>query len=252
MEPELKTVSCTWPVQEVHAAAHALAAAATAHPLCLLCDVVDPPPPEGAPLAADGLPAAVRMPLRPGVRLFEQGTTGRAVYVLQSGIVKEVMRGADGRECIVRLVTRGGIAGLGAILGGPHHHSAYVMHPGHACRVPVERIERLRAGDPHAVDRLFADWQQAVDDADRIISELGQGPARARLARALLALRSTLAEREPLRLRRDDLAQMMAVNPTSVARLLSDFRREGLIEQNGRSCVAIDRARLLRISAQAD
>jgi CRP/FNR family transcriptional regulator len=217
----------------------------------MLCEVADEDPPPRARLAPDGLPAAVRVPLRTGARLFEAGAPGGAVYVVQSGIVKEVMHCPDGSECIVRLVVRGGVCGLGALLQLPHHHSAYVIHPGQACRIPVERLQRLRAKDPDAVDRLFADWQQAVDDADRIISEFGQGPARARLARALLYLREMLAPDEPLRVKRDDLAQLMAVNPTTVARLLGEFRREGLLQQRGRYCVGIDRARLNALSLKA-
>jgi len=238
VKDERETVLCPWPGGPT---------AAGEHPLCLMCEVVDRVPPEPAP-AADGLPPAVRMPLRAGVRLFEQGTAAQAVYVVQSGIVKETARDeANGSECIVRLVMRGGVAGLGG-LSGPHQHSGHVIHPGRACRIPMARFERLLDEHPEARSQLYTDGRQAIDDADCIIGQMSHGPARARLARALLYLRSTLAPREALRLKRDDLASLMALNPTSVARLLADFRREGLLEQQGRFCVAIDAARLQAIA----
>lgn len=257
IDSDSKTLGCEWPVPAGAVQPRApdsgdatASGAPRSHPLCQMCEVVDQLPPNGPRPGTDGLPVAVRVPLRAGARLFEAGTVGQAVYVVQSGIVKETLRSPDGRECIVRLVSRGGITGLGALLAEPHRHSAHVLHPGYACRIPLERIERMRAEQPHAMDRLFADWQRAVDDADRIISELAQGPARARLARALVHLRSTLPSGEPLRLRRDDLAQMMALTPASIARLMGDFRREGLVEMAGRSCVAIDRGRLQQISRE--
>jgi CRP-like cAMP-binding protein len=169
--------------------------------------------------------------------------------VVQSGIVKETLHEPDGRGCIVRLVMRGGVAGLGG-LSGPHPHSGHVMHPGYACRIPMPRFERLLAEHPDATPQLYADGRQAILDADRIIADMCHGPARARLARTLLHLRSTLAPGEALRLKRDDLAGLMALNPTSVARLLGDFRREGLLEQQGRYCVAIDAARLQSIARE--
>ena len=241
MEPGSTT--CEWPPPS--------AASGTTHPLCLQCVDVDAAAAERLPLAADGMPASVRMPLREGMRLFEQGTKGQAVYVVQSGIVKETVKGTDGSDCIVRLVMRGGVTGLLA-LSGTHAHSAYVVHPGVACRVPLSRLERMLAEQTAAQERLYADGRQAVVDADRIIGDLGHGSGRARLARALLYLRSTLKPGEPLRLRRDDLAQLVALNPASVARLLGEFRRDGLLEQRGRHCVGIDAARLQQVARLSD
>ncbi|WP_162910356.1 Crp/Fnr family transcriptional regulator [Azohydromonas sediminis] len=238
MKSKQDTVLCPWPGGP--------AAAAPQHPLCQMCAVVDRVPPESA-LAADGLPPAVRMPLRAGVRLFEQGTVAQAVYVVQSGIVKETLRDDDSGECIARLVMRGGVAGIGG-LSGPHPHSGHVIHPGYACRIPMARFEKVLAEHPDALPRLYADGRQAIADADRIIGQMCHGPARARLARALLYLRSTLAPGEALRLKRADLAQLMALNPTSVARLLAEFRRDGLLEQQGRYCVAVDAARLRELA----
>ncbi len=218
------------------------------HPLCGLCDEFG----TGAEPLGSGVAGcwtgATRIPLRAGARLFESGSTGNAVYVVQTGLVKETMPGPEGNECIVRLAARNHVVGLCALLGMPHRHSAYVMHPGTACRIPVEQLERMQAANPAVTERLQRDWQQAVDDADRILADLGQGSARARLARALLYLRSVAAPDEPLHLRRNDLAQLLAISPVSVARVLGEFRREGLIEEKQRRCTAMDTARLLQLS----
>lgn len=207
------------------------------------------PPIKHRALASDGLPTALLVPLRAGARLYERGTVGQANYVIQSGIVKETVPGPEGGECIVRLVMRNGVTGLCALLNDPHSHSAQVIHPGAACRIPLARLEHMRTAQPAVVERLQKDWQQAIDDADRIVAELGHGCARARLARALLHLRSSLAPGEPLRLRRTDLGDLLAIAPVSVARLLADFRREGLLKESQRQCVDIDTVRLAEIAS---
>lgn len=214
------------------------------HPFCSLCENAG-----GRSASEAACPSAVlRLPLRAGVRLFERDSTGDVVYVLHSGVVKETMPGPEGRDCIVRLASRNHVVGLCALLGVPHRHSAYVLHPGVACRIPVARLQRLLTTDSTVIERLQRDWQQAVDDADRIVADLGQGPARARLARALLYLREAAGPDEPLHLRRRDLAELLAIVPVSVARLLGEFRREGLIEEMQRRCTHLDTARLRAIA----
>ena len=265
-----RTAICSWPVE--HQAADPLLARgsmsggapievpgsapaawpASRHPFCLMCDVVDHPDEAPEPGEPGAKPGAVRIPLLAGARLFEAGTVGKAIYVVQSGIVKETIPCPDNSVCIVRLVSRGGVVGLSALLGEPHPHSAYVMHPGVACRIPVSVVDDMRQDDPRVTDRIFRDWFQAIVDADRILGEFGKGPARARLARLLLFLRSRLQPDEPLWLRRTDVASLLAITPVSVARLLAEFKREGLIDEEKRRCVDIDVARLRELARSRD
>ena len=81
-----------------------------------------------------------------------------------------------------------------------------------------------------------------------VLPELGRGGARARLARLLLFLRSRLQPGEPLWLRRTDVASLLAITPVSVARLLAEFKREGLIDEEKRRCVDIDAERLRELA----
>lgn len=215
------------------------------HPFCSLCDSAA----ERGASEATCPSGVLRLPLCAGVRLFERNSTGDVVYVLHSGVVKETMPGPEGRGCIVRLASRNHVVGLCAFLGVPHRHSAHVLHPGVACRIPVARLQSLQSTDPTVIERVQRDWQQAVDDADRILADLGQGSARARLARALLYLREAAGPDEPLHLRRTDLAGLLSIVPVSVARLLGEFRREGLIEERQRRCTRLDIDRLKEIAA---
>ena len=211
------------------------------HRLCLLCDEVkwgDKPP----------LASAVRIALRPGMRLFDRGSQLSSIYVLRSGVVRETMPSPDGSLCTVRLLMQGSVAGLPALVDRPQPHSAYVMPGGSACRIPVSRLNELRQRDGAVVERLFMDWMQALDDADCMMTVLGHGAARSRLARLLLMIDQSSESSEPLRLRRTDVAELLAITPVSVARLLSDFRREGLFEERQRQLVTLDRARLLQIA----
>ena len=217
------------------------------HPFCAR----GPDHPGGATSSQRVLCEPQQIVLREGARLFERGATAHAVYVVQSGLVKETVPGPDGEECIVRLVTASRMAGMSALAGLAYRHSAFVMQAGVACRIPVAHIEQLRQEEPGACQQMLADWQYAADDSDRIIAEFGHGPARARMARALLFLQSVQRAGEAFCPRRTDLADLLAITPISVTRLLGAFRREGLIAGSTDRCLAPDLARLARIAYPA-
>jgi CRP-like cAMP-binding protein len=207
--------------------------------------------PDGGRLeeTARGLPSVARVPLVVGAHLYERGSHAPAIYVVHQGIVKETMPTADGGVCIVRLVMTHGVAGLCGLIEVPQRHTAVVMHPGTACRIPMERLHWLREHRPSVAERIELSWLQSTDDSDMILANLTHGSGRARLASALLYLRSSLAPGEPLLLHRSDLTELLALTPVTIARLLAEFRRAGLLHEDRRYCVDVDVARLKDIAA---
>jgi CRP-like cAMP-binding protein len=192
---------------------------------------------------------ALAVRLRAGQALYGAGQTGDAVFVLHRGLVKETLEANEG-ERVVRLIGVAGVTGLAALLGEPHRHSAQVVGDGEACRVPVTRLrERIRS-DPQGAFALLAHWQGALDDTDHIIAAFATGPARARLARYILFLLDTLDAQA--RLRRQEAAELIGVTPVSVTRLIGEFKREGLVRENGlQLLVDCDRLRLVRLAGGA-
>ncbi|MBU6188147.1 MAG: Crp/Fnr family transcriptional regulator [Betaproteobacteria bacterium] len=189
------------------------------------------------------LSLAVR--LRAGQALYVAGQTGDAVFVLHRGLVKETLE-ADEGERVVRLIGVAGVTGLSALLGEPHRHSAQVVGDGEACRVPVTRLRDRIRFDPQGAFALLAHWQGALDDTDHIIAAFATGPARSRLARYILFLLDTLGDQA--RLRRQEAAELIGVTPVSVTRLIGEFKREGLVRENGLQLVDCDRLRLARLA----
>jgi CRP/FNR family transcriptional regulator len=164
---------------------------------------------------------------------------GDCVYVLKSGIVKELVAADDGKSIVVRLVTAGGVSGLEALAGLPYRHSAIVLHPGAACRIPVAVIKRYELASPDAAKQMRQAWQQAVEDSERVLL-MTHGAAQLRIARLLQFLRETVPPGESIRIRRADIADLLGVTEVSVARALAEFRKRGLIGQRGRSISHID------------
>jgi len=204
------------------------------NPLCALpdWDEVGAVPPDAAK-------KAVRISLARDRRLYAAGHVGDCVYVVKAGIVKEVVAAEDGKSVVVRLVTAGGVSGLEAVAGSPYRHSAIVLHPGNACRIPVAVIKRYEELNPEAANDMCHAWQRAVEDAERIL-HMTHGAAQSRVARLLQFLRETLPPAELIRIRRADIADLLGMTEVSVARALAEFRKRGLIGQQGWSISHID------------
>jgi CRP-like cAMP-binding protein len=172
-------------------------------------------------------------------RLYAEGSIGDCVYVLKTGIVKHIAMADDGRNAVVRLVTAGGVSGLEAIAGLPYRHSAIVLHPGSACRIPVGVIKKYEQLDPDAAEQLCRAWQQAVDDSERLL-RMTHGPALLRVASLLKFLKENIPAGELIRIRRADIADLFALTEVSVARALSELRKRGLITRRGSGIAHID------------
>jgi len=182
---------------------------------------------------------ATRIPLVRDRRLYAAGSVGDCVYVLKAGVVKHTATADDGSNAVVRLVTAGGVSGLEAMAGLPYRHSAIVLHPGSACRIPVDVIRRYEELDSEAAKQLCQAWQQAVDDSERLL-RMTHGPALLRVASLLQFLRETIPAGELIRIRRADIADLFALTEVSVARALSELRKRGLIARRGNGIAHID------------
>ena len=193
-----------------------------------------------------GAARATRIPLIRDRRLYAAGSVGDCVYALKAGVVKHVATADDGRNAVVRLVTAGGVSGLEAIAGLPYRHSAIVLHPGSACRIPVDVIRKYEQLDPEAAKQLCQAWQQAVDDSERLL-RMTHGPALLRVASLLQFLKESIPAGDLIRIRRADIADLFALTEVSVARALSELRRRGLIAQREGGISHVD----VRIAALA-
>ncbi len=214
---------------------------------CRLCGARLGPRSAQAPLDYAPMPV-YEVRFREGQLLYLAGQRGDVLFVLRRGLVKETIV-TDEAERVVRLVGAGGATGLAAVLGQPHRHCATVIGSGSGCRIPVQALHRVFRADPGAALEFLPKWQGALDDADRSIAAFSSGPARARLARLILYLTSSLGT--AAKLRRREAAELIGVTPVSVTRLIGEFKREGLVRENGSQLAAWDEDGLMKLAGGA-
>jgi len=176
--------------------------------------------------------------------LIHEGFTANRVFVIRSGSVKLMATSAEGRLLILRVATPGEVIGLGALSIGAHYRITAIT----AGLCIVKSIARedfltlmrdsveVSLGVSAAMTR---DYNSAILTARRLgLSSSAAG----KLASALLdwarmndlddsPAHTSLPISFPMPLTHEELGSMAGLSRETTTRLLSKFRREGLLDQ---------------------
>jgi CRP/FNR family transcriptional regulator, anaerobic regulatory protein len=110
---------------------------------------------------------------------------------------------------------------------------------------------------PDLFDKLSKAWIEEKDRSDQLIVDLGRRTADERIARLILNLAERLAQRGMMQaattamdfpLRQHHIADATGLTPVHVSKVLSQFRRNGLIRISDRSLAILDPAGFRRIA----
>jgi len=177
-------------------------------------------------------------PLYPsGFELFGQDTPAQTVYFSNSGLVKLMRSEDNGREVILSLKFSGSLLGAEAVI-------IREPYPFSAVAVTKCRLARLRAGD--FLDLVSSDQQLSACLNEELsaeilaqtarLSQIACLSARQRLENLLWqlacdeSLKSNRSEiRFQLPLRHWEVAQLLAITPTYLSKLLTELEREEII-----------------------
>jgi CRP-like cAMP-binding protein len=174
--------------------------------------------------------------------LYLPGQAGDRIYLLKRGVVKIAAFGEDGREIILAFLKKGEVFGEEAVVeDAPRDHMAEAYDDALICIIPKKDFMEILRAHPEvgfAVTKLIGFRMKTF--RNRIESLLFKGTP-ARLAQILLDLARDHGVTDargvllPLRLSQQDLASLIGVTRESVNLALSDFRRRGLVEVEGRT-----------------
>ena len=177
-------------------------------------------------------------------RIYGPGDAGKDVYTVRSGMVRFERHTERGDLRIVRVAGRGDLIGLEALLQRPYTDEALCCGPVKLCRIPCALIDRL-ADEQGALRReLMLRWQTTLEASETWVANLATGPARRRMLR-MLSLLCELGQPDgtiwlP---RREKIGAMLDLTFETASRLVSQMRREGILD--------LTTPRLARVDVQA-
>ena len=162
---------------------------------------------------------------------------------------------SDGSRQILSFVLPGEIVST-ALLFGPAAHCSVeaITEVQYRCFRRDELMAILLA-DSRLFEKASKIWIDRKLRAHQLAVDLGRRTADERIARLILNLRERLASRGMVRgqtmdfpLRQHHVADATGLTAVHVSKVLSEFRRRGLIEINDRSLTIVDQAEFQRVA----
>ncbi len=187
-----------------------------------------------------------------GALLFVEGQPCRGLFILCSGKAKLTTSSARGQSLIVRVAEGGEVLGLSAAVSNSAYDlSAETLEPTQASFLAREDFLRFLHRHGEVSVRVAQYLSTELHRAHRQMARIALAPsARAKLAGLLLEWGSSDAQPPPrgatfqLALTHEEVGELIGSSRETVARNLSQFRRQGLVQVNGALVTLLDPIRL--------
>ena len=185
--------------------------------------------------------------------LFSEGNVLNGVYCIQDGICKMSRLSENGKEQIVKFIKRGDMLGYRSVLSEePVTLTATVLKDLKACYIPKNDIFKAMKNNSKFSLEMTKTVCNDLRDANMIITNMAQKHVKERLADTLIFLKDTFSTDQEgyldIVLTREELSSVIGTATESAIRLLSDFKKKGLIQLSGKKIKILDEHELLKIS----
>lgn len=192
---------------------------------------------------------------RKGQVIYYEGAKPLGVFCLNSGVVKVYKTASNGKEHIIKLMKAGGLLGYTALLGEENYtNSAMVIEDAKICFIPKASFLKTIITDGPFFKKLTKALSFEIKVMEEKLVDALQKSIRERLAYLLLQLANSYGldggdhQQIDLALSREEIANLIGTATESVIRLLSEFKRDKLIELKGKKIVILDRDGLVKLS----
>ncbi len=190
--------------------------------------------------------------LKKGEVIFEEGDSLNGVYCVKDGICKLSKLSANGKDQIVKMVVRGELLGQRSVISGERANlQATALNDMELCFIPRnEIIGDLEKNANFSLD-VLKHMAHDLKEADDIIVDMAQKSVRQRMAEAIININNSFGTNADgtlsVLLSREDFASIVGTATESAIRVLSQFKKEGLISTIGKKIKIEDLNELRRV-----
>lgn len=195
---------------------------------------------------------------RKGQTIFNEGSYPFGVFCINSGKIKLAHVGDDGKEQIISLLKEGDIAGYRSLLSGERYRaSAVALEDTRVCFIPKDLFIYILKNDAGLTFEMMKLLSDELHRTELKLTHLAQKPVRERLAEILLFMKETYGFEEDgitlnVRLTREEIANLVGTATESTIRLLSEFKRDSMVELDGKKIKIINHKKLVKTANLQD
>ncbi|MFW5820130.1 MAG: Crp/Fnr family transcriptional regulator [Bacteroidota bacterium] len=188
-----------------------------------------------------------------GEIICKQGAYASNILYLNEGSAKTYLESSDNKNNIISVLPQGELIGLPSLFSSRvYPYSAAALEDCKVCSFDIRLIEDLIRSNGNFASRLIKCINTStIQNYDRYIFNT-QRPLKGRLADILVHLSEDIysSEEFKLNLSRMDLAEWTQMAPESVTRILSNFKKEGLIEVDNKQIKILNLEKLRLVSIE--
>lgn len=187
--------------------------------------------------------------VKKGEALFEEGDKLDGVFCVRDGISKLSKLSANGKDQIVKLATKGEVIGQRSVIAEESTNlSAIAVNDMEVCFIPKENIVNTLRANPDFGVEVLRHMAHDLKEADDVIVNMSQKTVKQRVAGAFLYLKNNFGEDKDgflsLTLSREDIANVVGTATESCIRIISEFKKQGLLKASGKKIAIADEKRL--------
>lgn len=190
-----------------------------------------------------------------GNTIFFQGNPPFGLYCINTGKIKISKVGNDGKESIIRIAQPGDVLGHRSLFSNENYSAtATTLEDAAICFIDKKYIYKAIQEQPTIALQLIQKLSQEMGAAEAKSASMFQKNVRERLAELFLVLTKTYGVKEEgrtrldIKLTREEIASMIGTASETVIRFISEFKEEGLIEQEGKTIFVLDEPKLVEFA----
>jgi CRP-like cAMP-binding protein len=177
--------------------------------------------------------------IKKGEVIFEEGEAINGFYCVKDGICKLSKLSENGKDQIVKLVVKSQLIGQRSIITDETTNlQAVALNDMEVCFIPKSELLYDLQNNPKFSFEVLKDMAHDLKEADDIIVNMAQKSVRHRLAETLVYIHDSFGinpdKTLSVLLSREDFANIVGTATESAIRVLSQFKKEGLISILGK------------------
>lgn len=173
-----------------------------------------------------------------GECLYMEGARSTSVFLVLKGAVKCHTMDADGKELITTLYHEDDFLGFTSFTENiPYLESATALEDVELAALPKEDLNSILQKNPSVSLELMELLSDNIADIKQQLLQMAYSSVRKKTAQTLLQFAQILNKNneDPIKVSRNDLASVAGIATESLIRTLSGFKKEGLIDIEGRN-----------------
>ena len=187
--------------------------------------------------------------IKKGEVIFEEGEKLNGVYCVRGGVSKLAKLSPNGKDQIVKLASKGEVLGQRSVVAEENSNlSATAVSDMEMCFIPKEAIVSTLHKNPDFTYEVLRHMAHDLREADDVIVNMSQKTVKERIAEALLYMMNNFGEDQDgylaLVLSREDIANVVGTATESCIRILSEFKKQGLIKTSGKRMAILEARKL--------